>query len=104
MGDLLALQNALADLNLQEHPNISETARRHGVERSKLSKHWRGIQVSIKEYHKSQNYMTNKQAQSLINYINLLTDQRTPPTPPMVKRFIKDITRIDVGKNYINKF
>ena len=26
MGDLLALQNALADLNLQEHPNISETS------------------------------------------------------------------------------
>ena len=43
MGDLLELQNALADLYLQEHPNISETAQRHGVERSKLSKHWRGV-------------------------------------------------------------
>ena len=104
MGDLLALQNALADLNLQEHPNISETARRHGVERSKLSKHWRGVQVSMEEYHESQNYMTDEQAQSLINYINLLTDRGTPSTPPMVKRFVKDITGIDVGKNYVNKF
>ena len=53
MGDLLALQNALADLNLQEHPNISETARRHGVKRLKLLKHWRGVQVSMEEYHES---------------------------------------------------
>ena len=104
MGDLLALQNALADLNLQEHPNISETARRHSVEQSKLSKHWRGVQVSMEEYHKFQNYITNKQAQSLINYINLLTDQGTPPILLIVKYFIKDITRIDIRKNYINKF
>ena len=104
MGDLLELQNALADLHLQEHPNISETARRHGVERSKLSKHWRGVQVSMEEYRESRSYMTNEQAQSLINYINLLTDRGTPPTPPMVKRFVKDITGINVGKNYINEF
>jgi len=72
MGDLLALQNALANLNLQEHPNISEAARRHGVERSKLSRHWRGVQVSMEEYYESRSYMTNEQAQSLVNYINLL--------------------------------
>ena len=53
MGDLLELQNALADLHLQEHPNISKTARRHGVERSKLLKYWRGVQVSMEEYHES---------------------------------------------------
>ena len=53
MGDLLELQNALTDLHLQEHPNISKTARRHGVERLKLLKHWRGVQVLMKEYHKS---------------------------------------------------
>jgi hypothetical protein len=104
MGDLLELQNALADLHLQEHPNISETARRHGVKRSKLSKHWRGVQVSMEEYHESRSYMTNEQAQSLVDYINLLTNRGIPPTPPMVKRFVKDITGIDVGKNYINKF
>jgi len=104
MGDLLALQSALADLNLQEHPNISEAARRHGVERSKLSRHWRGVQVSMEEYHESRTYMTNEQAQSLVNYINLLTNRGIPPTPPMVKRFVKDITGIDVGKNYINEF
>jgi len=72
MGDLLELQNALADLHLQEHPNISETARRHGVERSKLSKHWRGVQVSMEEYYESRSYITNEQARSLIDYINLL--------------------------------
>ena len=60
MGDLLALQNALADLNLQEHPNIFEAARKHGVKRSKLSRHWRGVQVSMEEYHESQSYMTSE--------------------------------------------
>ncbi|XTI96142.1 hypothetical protein V2W45_1255007, partial [Cenococcum geophilum] len=27
-----------------------------------------------------------------------------PPIPPMVKCFVKDITRINVRKNYINEF
>jgi hypothetical protein len=48
--------------------------------------------------------MTNEQAQSLINYINLFTNQGIPPTPLIVKYFIKDITGINIGKNYINKF
>ena len=60
MGDLLELQNALADLHLREHPNISKTAQRYGVKQSKLLKHWRGVQVLMEEYHKSQIYMTNE--------------------------------------------
>ena len=58
----------------------------------------------MEEYHESQSYMTNEQAQSLVNYINLLTNQGIPPTPLMVKYFVRDITGIDVGKNYVNEF
>ena len=57
----------------------------------------------MEEYYESQSYITNEQAWSLIDYINLLTNQGIPPTLPIVKRFIKDITKINIGKNYINK-
>jgi hypothetical protein len=58
----------------------------------------------MEEYHKSRSYMTDGQARSLVNYINLLTNRGIPPTPPMVKRFVRDITGIDVGRNYVNEF
>ena len=48
--------------------------------------------------------MTNKQAQSLIDYINLLINQGIPFTPLIIKCFVKDITEINIRKNYINKF
>jgi len=48
--------------------------------------------------------MTQYQQQSLISYINLLINRSTPPTNAMVHYFIKEITGIDVGKNYITQF
>ena len=44
------------------------------------------------------------QQQSLISNINLLTNCGTPPTNAMVHYFIKEITGINVGNNYITQF
>ena len=41
---------------------------------------------------------------TLISYINLLTNRGTPPINAMVYCFIKEITGIDVRKNYITQF
>jgi hypothetical protein len=37
------IDEALADLRLQEAPNISKTAVKYEVERSELSRHWNGV-------------------------------------------------------------
>jgi transposase-like protein len=41
------IDKAIAFLRSSNKPNISEAARRFGVERSVLSKHFRGKRVSI---------------------------------------------------------
>ena len=48
--------------------------------------------------------MTQHQQQSLISYINLLTNRGTLPINVMVHRFIKEITGINIKKNYITQF
>ena len=48
--------------------------------------------------------MTQYQQQSLISYINLLTNRGTPFINAMVHHFIKEITGINIGKNYITQF
>ena len=44
------------------------------------------------------------QQQSLISYINLFTNRGTPPINIMVYCFIKEITGINIRKNYITQF
>ena len=44
------------------------------------------------------------QQQSFISYINLLTNYSTPFTNAMVYYFIKEITEINIKKNYITQF
>jgi hypothetical protein len=39
-----SLSKALADLHVQDRPNITATAKKHGLSRSKLSRHWNDTQ------------------------------------------------------------
>jgi hypothetical protein len=40
---MAAIDKALADLDLQEHPNYSETVKKYGVNRTTLSRRHKGI-------------------------------------------------------------
>ena len=101
MANLVAIEAAIKSLKCQKDPNIERTVGEFGVNRITLSRHFRGVQKSKEAFHESRSHMTQHQQQSLISYINLLTNRGTPPTNAMVHCFIKEITGIDIRKNYI---
>jgi hypothetical protein len=50
-----SLSEALADLCVQGHPNITGTAKKYGINCSKLSRHWNGLlqtkDLAYENYH-----------------------------------------------------
>ena len=101
MANLAAIEAAIESLKCQKDPNIEQTAGEFGVNRTTLSRHFRGVQKSKEAFHESRSHITQHQQQSLISYINLLTNHSTPPINVMVYHFIKEITGINIRKNYI---
>jgi hypothetical protein len=94
------IEAALRDLNLQDKPNISATAKLHNVERSTLSRRFNGVATSTKMKHQNQELLTPQQQADLIQHINELTEKGIPPTTAMVHNFAKEISGKQPGKNW----
>jgi len=90
---------------LQEGPpNYQATAAKFGVQRTTLIRRHQGKTKSRADYYESRQIMTNDQERDLVNYINTLTHKGIPPTPAMVRTFIYDFTKHEVGKNFVGSF
>ncbi|KYG40806.1 hypothetical protein M433DRAFT_43283, partial [Acidomyces richmondensis BFW] len=63
-----------------QSPNYASIAKKHGVERTTLSRRARAI-------HSSRTAQYERQQRTLINYINKLSEAGLPPTPAMVCHF-----------------
>ena len=87
-----SIQEALADLRLQDKPNISKAARKYKIERSKLSRHWNGISHTKDLAYENHRLLSNVQLTALIKYINDLTERGLPPTHAIVYNFTIIIT------------
>jgi hypothetical protein len=74
-----SIEAAIADLRLQDRPNISATARKHKVDRSKLSRRWNGVTQKDDAYD-NQRLLSTAQSTALIKYINDLTERGLSPT------------------------
>ena len=72
---------ALAELSLQDVPNVVATAKKFNVVESTLRRRWKGETMSKKnvasEYHQR---LINAQEEALIHQINRLTNRGIPPT------------------------
>src|SRR4051812_2355000 len=95
---------AINDLASQEAPNIAATAKRHNVNRSTLSRRWRGKIGSWEDYVDSMSLLTKQQQKNLVSYINKLTERGIPPTNAMVRNFAYDICQKWPGKNWVYRF
>ncbi|KAF2188904.1 hypothetical protein K469DRAFT_564623 [Zopfia rhizophila CBS 207.26] len=80
------IEAALADLESQNPPNYSATARKYNVGRSTLSRRHR------EAYIENISILTKEQDNSLISYIKKLTGMSLPPTNEMVENFVHDLT------------
>ncbi len=98
------IEAAIEYLNLQEHPNISEAAKKYNCNRSNLSKRWRGKTGSIQELHEKQSHLSYPQQRILVKYINELSERGTPPTLAMVRQFAGDITKKLPSKAWATRF
>ena len=64
------IEEAIADLKSQEHPNITATAKKHGCNQTTLSKRYNGIQGFRQAGYNLQCLLTPVQLKALIKYIN----------------------------------
>ena len=98
------VDEALADLRLQEAPNISKTATKYGIERSTLSRHWNGVSKKKDLAYENHRLLTTVQSKVLINYINDLTERGIPPTNAMVRNFAATIAERQPGPHWISRW
>jgi transposase-like protein len=97
-------QAAIAALELQSKPNISEIAKMFGLDRSTLSRRWNGRAGSKASQYEYQSLLCDAQELELIKYITELSEQAFPPTGSMVRVFAAEIAGKCPGKNWVGGF
>lgn len=96
---------AIADLESQDRPNVSSTAKRHGVARKTLEDRFKGKSSTIEEANSNaRRQLSDAQEETLIECVNKLTDQGFPPTPQILKNIAESIAHKRLGRNWVARF
>jgi hypothetical protein len=99
------IQAAIDDLKTQKRVNFAATARRWDIERTTLTRRFRGTQGTIEDansYVRQQ--LTQTQEEALITYVNKLNDRGFPPTPQILKNIAESIAQTTLGPNWVARF
>ena len=105
MDNNARMEAAIADLDSQEKPNYSATAREYSVPRKTLSDRHKGKTMSRKAATSEfRQRLTIEQEEVLISQINRLTDRSIPPTSRIVKNLAEEIIGDKLGKNWTANF
>jgi Tc5 transposase DNA-binding domain len=99
------IQAAIADLESQERVNYAGTAKKWNLDRTTLTRRYRGETVSNQDatsYARRQ--LTDVQEKTLIQYINKLSNRGLPPTPQIVKNLAEEISQTKLGPNWVSRF
>ncbi len=70
MSSIAAALGAIESLDSNEKINIAKIAREYGCDRSTLSRHYRGVQVSVTAYHQTGQLLNPQQEKTLVKYID----------------------------------
>jgi transposase-like protein len=100
-----SINSAIAELHMQNQPNYSAIAKKFGVNRTTLRRRFLGTKLSAREA-SSQTHqkLTIIQEQTLINWINKLTERTMPPTTQIVCNVAEQLSGSPVGKNWTSQF
>jgi hypothetical protein len=99
------IELAIADLESQDEPNYSATARKHSINRITLYRRYNKMQSSVRTANSEHRQrLTFAQEEVLIGHINKLTDRGIPPTPRIVRNLAEEIIQDNVGKNWTTEF
>jgi hypothetical protein len=101
---MASIDKAIAFLRSSESENISEAARKYNVNRSTLSKRFRGKTRSTAQGYQTQQLLAHKQELMLVKQINRLSEWCLPPTPSMVRAWAAALCGTEPGKNWVAAF
>jgi hypothetical protein len=83
---------------------LTQIADRHGVNRSTLSRRWRGLTGPRSDGYAQQQLLNPQQEDELVRYIEDLTAKSLPPTRQMIRNFASEISGIYVGEAWVSRF
>jgi hypothetical protein len=99
------LELALEDLSKQPNPNFLSTAKTYQVHRTTLARRFKGTQqnqrIARAETHQC---LSLAQEETLIRFINNLTDRSLPPTSQIVHNVAEELSGKPVHKNWVGQF
>ena len=105
MANNVQIERAIAHLNVQKKPSISEASRLYDVSRSTLSRRFTGKSTSRAEITNTCHMkLSTAQEEVLIGHINRLADRGLPPTPRMVRNLAQELSKSSVGVNWVSRF
>jgi hypothetical protein len=94
------IEAAIAALRISESPNISAVAREFKIDRSRLSRLYRGIIRTREQFASERGFLSQEQDKKLVSFVKRLTDDGIPPTPKQVRQFAKELAGELPGKNW----
>mgnify|MGYP003623045145 CR=1 FL=1 len=96
---------ALEDLRKQAIPNPTGTATRYNVDRTTLRRRFTGEQQDRATAHaESHQCLSKAQEETLIGYINSLTDRSIPPTNQIVRNLAEELIKRPIHKTWVSDF
>jgi AraC-like DNA-binding protein len=99
------IKAAITDLESQNRPNIKATAKKWEINRSTLSRRFRGETGSNRDANSyARRQLTDVQEETLIKHINNLSNRGLPPTPQIVKNIAEEIAYVKLGPNWVSRF
>ena len=99
------MEAAIAYLNAQDQPNYAAAARLYGLAPSTLARRYQGISVSRAEATSTHHQrLNNVQEDTLLGYINALTDRHITPTTQIIKNLAEEIVGGELGQNWTARF
>ena len=94
-----AIELAIADLDLQETPNFTATAKKYNISRSTLSRRYKGIQLSRDEsaslYRK---LLTTAQEEVILKDLNNLLERGMPLTLSILLNLVQEVVKQAISK------
>ena len=94
------MEAAIAHLNRQKSVSYAEVAKIYGLDPSTLAHRHKGITVSRTEATSIfRQRLNNTEEDTLLNYIDSLTDKYIPPTIKIIKNLVEEIVKESIGKN-----
>ena len=96
---------ALEDLGKQAKPNPTGTATKYNVDRTTLRRRFTGEQQDRATAHaESHQCLSKAQEETLIGYINSLTDRSLPPTSQIVHNMAEELVKRPINRNWVSDF